>query len=109
MCIPPTTYLRRCPQATLPAHGGAARSVPRIAVDRHLPIVAAYCPAQPPSAISTGSGHDLSAVRGKVFLFQNPAVMQFMAGNDVGKCTDRDFILVGDAATRPGRFVKIPK
>ena len=49
----------------------------------------------------------LSAVRGKVFLFQNPAVVQFMAGNDVGKRADRDFILVGKASTRPGRFVKI--
>ena len=35
--------------------------------------------------------------------------MQFMAGNDVGNCADRDFILVGDAATRPGSYVKSPK
>src|SRR5216684_8921049 len=53
--------------------------------------------------------YPLSAVRGKVLLFQNPAVMQFMAGKDVGKGADRDFILVGHAATRPGRLVKIPQ
>jgi hypothetical protein len=77
--------------------------------DRHLPIRCGILTGLASSAIATAARHDLSAVRGKVFLFQNPAVMQFMAGNDVGNCADRDFALVGDAATRPGRFVKIPK
>ena len=100
MGIPPTTY------PTAARRPRWQRTAEQRDLYRGL-LLTATC--QPPSAISAGAGNDLSAVRGKVFLLQNPAVMQFMAGNDVGKCADRDLILVGDAATRPGRFVKIPK
>src|ERR1700692_3925734 len=49
----------------------------------------------------------LLAVRGKVFLFENRAVMQFMPRDDVSQPAHADFILISDAAPHPGLSIEI--
>jgi hypothetical protein len=39
---------------------------------------------------------------GQVFLFQNPAVMKFVPGDNKSESANRYFIFVGDAAALPG-------
>src|ERR1700722_1884846 len=43
----------------------------------------------------------------KIFLFQNPAMMQFVPCDDISDSADADFILVCSTAPSPRRFVKI--
>src|ERR1035438_5470188 len=43
----------------------------------------------------------------QVFFFQNPPVMQFVSGDDVGEGAYGDFIVTGCAASSPGRFVEV--
>ena len=40
--------------------------------------------------------------RRQVLLFENPAVVQFVSGDNVCQCPYRDFILVRNAAPLPG-------
>src|ERR1700752_915850 len=46
---------------------------------------------------------------GEIFFFENAAVVEFVAGGDVGEGADADFVVVGDAATHPGVLVEIAK
>jgi hypothetical protein len=43
----------------------------------------------------------------EIFLFQNPAMMQFMPCDDISESADADFILVCGTAPGPRRFVEI--
>src|ERR1700723_3626328 len=43
----------------------------------------------------------------KIFLFQNPAMMQFMPCDDISESADADFILVCSTAPSPRRFVEM--
>jgi hypothetical protein len=45
----------------------------------------------------------------QVLLLQNRAVMQFVAGNDIGERPHADFILVGNATPHPGFVVQTPE
>src|ERR1700676_5262119 len=49
----------------------------------------------------------LLAVRGKVLLFQNRAVVQLVARDDVRQTAHADFIFIGDAAPHPDLFIEI--
>jgi hypothetical protein len=46
---------------------------------------------------------------GEIFFFENAAVVEFVAGGDVGQGTDADLVVVGDAATHPRLLVEIAK
>src|SRR2546427_6765539 len=43
---------------------------------------------------------------GEVAFFEDPAVMQFVAGGDPGQCAHRHFVLVGHASAQPSLAIE---
>ncbi len=66
----------------------------------------------PPSRIKRGKGGAPVVEEpwlgcGEILLFQDSAVVEFVAGDCIGQGADGHFVVVGDAAPGPGLLVQI--